>query len=299
MAAPFLLCGSAHPDLGASLAAELGVSLRASRTDSFPDGELHVRLEDEPRGEHAFVLQPTFAPVERNLIELLLLVDACRRSGATGVTAVVPYLGYARQDRRTAGGQAVGLRVMADLMAAAGVHRVVSVDVHSPSAEAASSTRFDDLSALPSLVAALGDLPRERCVVVAPDLGAVPRARRVARMLDAPTAFVHKTRLSGEEVSASGLAGEVRGRIPLVVDDMISTGGTLEAAVRLLVSHGCETPVHVAATHGLFVGSAWERLARLPIGRLCVTDTVPAPARAPVPVERVPVAPALAAALGR
>lgn len=261
---------------------------------TFPDGEIDVKVDARMRGEQVFIVQPTSAPAERHLFELCLLADACRRAGASEITAVIPYFGYARHDRRASPGGAIGARVAADLLAAAHIDRIVSVDVHCGNIEGLASARFEHVTALGLLLAAIVEWPRDRGVVVSPDLGAVKLAQRVGRALDAPVAIVHKTRLSGLAVEAQGLAGDVRDRLPLIVDDMISTGGTIEAAARAVLAAGCAQPLTVLATHGLFVGPAFERLASLPIARVLVTDSVPAAGAAPVSVERVPLAAMLA-----
>lgn len=293
-----VLSGSCHPELARSLAGELAVPLEAAEVQRFADGEIDVRVPSVVRGRHAVIVQPTSPPAERHLLELCLLADACRRSGADRVTAVIPYFGYARHDRRTHAGQAIGVRVVSDSIAAAQVDRIVSVDVHCASIEAVSSVRFDQLSALPLLLQALREWPAASGVVVAPDLGAAKLAQNVGRTLGAPVALVHKSRRGADQVEALDLLGEVRGRVPLIVDDMISTGATIDAAVAALLAAGCTPRITIAATHGLFVGSALERFARLPIARIVVTDSVPFASRDSLPVERLSLAPLLASAIG-
>jgi ribose-phosphate pyrophosphokinase len=295
---PFLLGGSAHPALLRSVAETLHAPLRQVVSSVFPDGEMHVSLEQSVRGEHVFLLQPIGMPPERHLFELMLISDACWRVGVRELTALVPYFAYARQERRAHGREAVGARLVADLLAAAHVQRVVAVDAHAPALEGFFAVPFEHLTAFPLLLGALGDLPGERGVVVAPDFGAVKLARRFADALDLPMAVVHKTRLSGSAVEVTGISGDVRGRAPLIVDDMISTGGTIEAAARALLAADCSAPIAVVATHALFVGPATERLASLPLSRVIVTDSVPAQHPMPFEVQRVPLAPLLAQAIG-
>jgi len=225
--------GSANPALAQAVANHLGVETDGCTLQRFPDGELRPQVENAC-GADVYIVQPTSPPVNEHLVELLLLVDACRRSRAGRVTAVVPYFGYARQDRRTAPGQALGSAVVADAIAAAGADRLVVVDPHTPELEAVCRIPAETLSAVPALAGALaGHLP-DGTVVVAPDLGAVKLAERYAAVLHGPVAVVRKQRGAGSAVAALDVAGDVIGRTAVIVDDMITTGATIEAAVGLL-----------------------------------------------------------------
>ena len=295
-----LFTGSANPHLAETLAAKLGTGLGALGINRFPDGELHVEIQETVRGHDVYLIQPTSPPVERHLLELLMLADAAHRAGAARLTAVIPYLGYARQDRRALGREAVGGRLIADLLAAGGLlQRIVAVDVHSPAIEGFFGVPLEHLSAVPLLVESIRSHVTDDSVIVAPDLGAAKLAERYAKPLGLPTAVVHKTRLSGSEVSVRRLTGEVRGRTPIIVDDMISTGGTIEAAVSALLSERCEPDITVVASHGLFVGPSAERLITTPVRRLIVTDSVATPVLPEFPLEVVGLATLLAQAVDR
>jgi len=295
-----LFTGSANPHLAETLAAKLGTGLGALGINRFPDGELHVEIQETVRGHDVYLIQPTSPPVERHLLELLMLADAAHRAGAARLTAVIPYLGYARQDRRASGREAVGGRLIADLLAAGGLlQRIVAVDVHSPAIEGFFGVPLEHLSAVPLLVESIRSYVTDDSVIVAPDLGAAKLAERYAKPLGLPTAVVHKTRLSGSEVSVRRLTGEVRGRTPIIVDDMISTGGTIEAAVSALLSERCEPDITVVASHGLFVGPSAERLITTPVRRLIVTDSVATPVLPEFPLEVVGLATLLAQAVDR
>jgi ribose-phosphate pyrophosphokinase len=263
-------------------------------TSLFPDGEHHVEVAEEVRGCDVYLLQPLGPPVDANLMELLLLVDACRRRGAARVTAVVPYLAYARHDRRETGREPLGARLVADLIRVSGVDRLVAVDLHSPAVEGCFNIPVEHLSAMPLLADHLARTATPGSVVVSPDLGAVKRAERYAGQLKLPVAVVHKYRMSGSQVQARSITGEVKDCAPILVDDMISTAGTIEAAVNALLEAGCARDITVVATHALLVGPAIDRLQRLPIRRLLTTDSVPMPERLPLPVEVVSIAPLLA-----
>lgn len=293
-----IVAGTAGQELAAAAARALGGQVADCAVERFPDTEVRPAV-GEVRGHDVYVIQPTGPPVNENLVELLLLLDACRRAGAERITAILPYFGYARQDRRRRPGEAVGARVVADALAAAGAQRLVVVDPHTAALEAMCPVPADMLSAVPVLARALSPLTAPDAVVVAPDLGAVQLAEHYASLLGLPVAVVRKTRVTGVTVRAEELAGDVAGRPAVIVDDMISTGATIEAAARVHLARGGAPGIAVAATHGLLVGDAVTRLGRLPLQRLLVTDTVPARA-APAPALAVaPVGGLLAEAVGR
>jgi ribose-phosphate pyrophosphokinase len=292
-----LITGSANPSLAASIAHVLGVTLCRRALERFDDGELHVEIEESVRGHDVYIIQPTSRPADEHLMELLFLADACRRAGAGRLTAVVPYFGYARQDRRASGREAVGAEVVATLIEARGFARVVALDLHAPEIEGFLRIPVEHLTATKLLAAAVHAI--RDSVIVAPDLGAVKLAERYQTCLNLPVVIIHKTRVSGAEVTLRGIIGEVKGRAPIVVDDMITTGGTIEAAVRGLLEAGCTPDVSVVATHALFVGPAVARLHALPIRQLIATNTVDTIAELPAHFEVVNVAPLIADAIGR
>jgi ribose-phosphate pyrophosphokinase len=294
-----VLSGSANPALARAVADRLGPGLAACVLERFPDGELHVEMRENVRGHSVYVVQPTSPPVEEHLFEVLLLADACRRAGASQLTAVIPYFGYARQDRRATGREPIAARVAADVIGAGGFDRVVLVDLHNAAGEAFFSIPAEHLTAVPLLGETVRSLSHEHTVLVAPDLGAAKLARRYSRILELPVATVHKTRLSGRDVRVHQLAGEVRGRTPLIVDDLVSTGATVAAAVRALLAAGCVPDVTVVVTHGLFAGPAAETLRELPIARIVTTDSVAPRADLGLPLHVVSLAPLLAEAMRR
>src|SRR5829696_3745001 len=295
---PKIFAGSANEPLAEAVAARLDLHLGSREVHVFPDGELQAELRESVRGEDIYFVQPTSPPAEKHLLELLLLADAAHRAGAARLTAVIPYLGYARQDRRASGREAVGARLVAELLAAGGlVQRVVVVDVHSPAVEGFFGIPLEHLSAVPLLVESVRNHVTENSVIVAPDLGAAKLAERYARPLGLPVAIVHKRRLSGSEVSVRSVTGDVRGHTPIIVDDMISTGGTVEAAIEVLLSGGCEPELTVVASHGLLVGPAVKRLKVGPLKRIVITDSVRTPEGLELPLEVVSLAPLLARAV--
>jgi ribose-phosphate pyrophosphokinase len=293
-----IFSGSGNPPLAAAIASALGVPLGQRRLARSPDGELRVEIQENVRARDVFLVQPTGPPLDQNLMELVFLADACRRAGANQVTAVVPYFGYARQDRSASGQQALGARLIPDLLRMAGVGRVVTVDLHTPAVESAFGIALEHVSTVNLLCGAIAPPPADS-IVVAPDMGALRLAERYGRALGLPIAIVAKVRVSDEEVVAQNVIGEVQGHKPLIVDDMIITGGTIEAALNAVIALGAVRNATVVATHGLFVGQAASRLRALPITRLLVTDsTVISPALA-LPIEVVTLAPLLTQVISR
>ncbi len=273
---PAIVCGSAHPALGERIAAAIGVAPCERTVERFPDGEMRIALREPVRGRDVYVVQPTCAPVGENLLELAMLGDAAVRAGASTVVAVVPYFGYARADRRQGEGQPLAGRLAADLIGAAGFARMIAVDLHAPAIEGFFRMPVEHLDPLPALIAALRPILPPHAVVVSPDLGGAKRADAIGRSLGLPVAIVHKQRHSGTAVSALRITGEVSGLAPVLVDDMLSTGGTIAAAIGALRDHGALEEVTVAATHGLFAAGAHARLSPS-VARFVVTDTVPPP----------------------
>lgn len=293
-----LFSGTANPALAESIAATLGVPLGACAVERFPDGEITVRLLQSVRRREVYVVQPTAPPVNDHLVELLAFADVCRRAAAARITAVVPYFGYARADRRNARREPITASMVAAVLQAAGVHHVLSVDLHTPQVEGFFQVPVDSLTATPAICEDLrGRLP-PGVVVVSPDAGRVRDATEYARLLGAPLAVILKHRESGTRTSVTHLVGEVRGRPCLIIDDMISTGGTLESSINALRQAGAGE-CRVAATHGLLVGDARERLERAGVTEVVVTDTVDVPCRDWPRLRVVSIAPMLAEAIRR
>ena len=295
-----ILSGSANQALAARVAKTLGVEIAPRILERFPDGELHIEVQESVRGCDVYLIQVTCPPVDEHFFELFLLADACRRAGASHLTAVIPYFGYARQDRRAHGREPVSTRLVADLINASGLQRVVVVDCHARAVETAFGIPVEHVSAISILADAVRPSVRKDAVVVSPDLGAVKMAEQYAKLLNLSIAIIHKSRVSGAEVTVQRIVGDVRGRQILVVDDMITTGGTVEKAITALLEAGCSSSgLKVAASHGLFVGNAAERLGKLPIENIYVSDSVPKPEGLPLPLQVSSLAPLLAETIQR
>jgi len=293
-----VVSGTSSVQLVSGVAAALPGVTEVCEVVRFPDGELRPVVADV-RGHDVYVVQSTGPPVGESIVELMLLLDACRRAGAARVTAVVPYFGYARQDRRGRSGEAVAARVVADALVSSGAQRLVVVDPHTAALEAMCSVPLEVVSAVPRMADALRDAVTARSVIVAPDFGAHKLAERYAAELGCPVVIVRKSRVSGEVVRAEGLVGDVDGCSVIIVDDMITTGGTIDAAMRLLQAHGAAGGAIVAASHGLLVGSAGERLAAAGVSRVLVTDSLTPVEHPGLAVQVRSIAGLLADAIGR
>lgn len=288
--------GTANPDLTAAITRELEVEPGACAVERFPDGELTVRLLESVRDREVYLVQPTCPPVNDHLVELLAFVDACRRSAAARITAVIPYFGYARSDKRVGRREPITAGMVATLLEAVGVTHVLTLDLHTPQIEGFFRIPVDTVSGVRVLAEALrADLP-EDAVIVSPDAGRVRLATEYAHLLDRPLAVVHKERTGGATTRVTHLVGEVRDRPCIVIDDMISTGGTLVETLAALRDAGARPESRVAATHGLLLDGAARRLAGSGAREILVTDSVPVPDPAP-PLRRVSIAPLLARAI--
>jgi ribose-phosphate pyrophosphokinase len=271
-----IFAGSAHPGLAAAIARELGATLSASAVARFPDGELLVELQDSVRGHEVFVVQPTSPPVNDHLVELLAFSDACRRAAAARVTAIVPYFGYARADKRQGRRVPITASMVADLMQSVGIQQVVTLDLHTAQIEGFFSIPVESLSARRALTEAVQPHLNPETVVVSPDTGRVPMATEYAHTLGLPVVVLHKRRESGSETVVTHVVGDVSGKACLIVDDMIATGGTLIRSIEALLAAGARPDLLIAVTHGLFVAPAREALLRYPSVRaIFVADTMP------------------------
>lgn len=292
-----LLGGSANPQLASDVARHLGITLAASEVERFPDGEVSVTIGVSIRRKEVYLLQPTAPPVDENLVELLCFADAARRSAADRITAIIPYFGYARADKRHGKRQAITARMVGDVLQAAGIEHVVTIDLHAAQIEGFFSVPVDTLTAVPLLAKALQENLDARTVVVAPDEGRVRTATDYAERLRKPLVIMHKQRASGTETAVTRIVGDVDDRPCIVIDDMIATGGTLETVCDALLDAGARPDITIAATHGLLLGGAREKLDRQEVRRIIVTDTVVSPHPDWDKLEVVSVAPLLASAV--
>ncbi|MEW6734866.1 MAG: ribose-phosphate pyrophosphokinase [Acidobacteriota bacterium] len=293
-----LLAGRAHPDLVKAIADELGLKPGACAIERFPDGEVSIKLLETVRHKEVFIVQPTSPPVNENLVELLVLVDACRRASAKHITAVVPYFGYARMDKRH-GREPIAARMVADLMQNVGVDHAITIDLHAAQIEGFFHIPVDNLTAVPVLCNALRDRLPKDFVVVSPDAGAMKMATEYAHRLGASVILIHKRRESGSKTHVTHLVGDVSGRGCLIVDDMISTGGTIAESIEVLLVAGARPEIIVAVTHGLFLTGTREKLDHESVSTIFTTDTMPMREQNWPKLQVVSVAPVIASAIKR
>ena len=277
-----LYSGRSHPALAEEIAAHLGVELGDPNLADFPSGEIHGKFGESVRGTDVFIVQTHCqtpgSSINDSILEQLIMIDAAKRGSAKRITAVCPFFGYGRQDRKAGGREPITAKLVADLLGTAGANRVVSVDLHSGQIQGFFDGPVDHLTAMPVLVDYLRDHGDEDMVIVAPDAGRIKVAERFSQHLHADLAFVHKRRPRGKpsEVEARSVIGDVDGRRCVVIDDMIDTGGTICAAADILVAHGA-VEVWAMATHPVLSDPAIDRLKNAPIARIVVTDTLPLP----------------------
>jgi ribose-phosphate pyrophosphokinase len=271
-----LFSGRSHPALAHEIAAHLGVQLGEANLREFANGEIHCRYGSSVRGTDVFIVQTHCGPVNDTIVEQLIMIDAAKRASAKRITAVCPYYGYSRQDRKATGREPITAKLVADMLQTAGADRVVSVDLHSGQIQGFFDLPFDHLTAMPVLVDQLRRRGVDDLVVVAPDAGRVKVAERYSQQLGTDLALVHKRRPRGSanQVEALQVVGDVEGRHCVLIDDMIDTAGTICAAAELLADRGA-ADVWAMATHALLSDPAVERLAKSPISRVVVTNTLP------------------------
>lgn len=269
-----IFSGTSNPELAGAVARYMNMELGKAEISCFPDGEKLIKLESDVRGRDVYVIQSTCTPVDVNVMELLIFLDCLKRASAARITAVIPYFGYARQDRKDAGRVPVTAKLLANIITSAGANRVLSLDLHAQQIQGFFDIPLDHLSAEPVLVQYLREKRIPDLTVVAPDVGNMKTASRYATALNAELAIIHKRRLTGQEVICEEMIGSVEGRNVVMVDDMISTAGTITGAAEMVKKRGAKKVV-VGATHGVFAGPAIGRLEAAPIDEVFVTDTIP------------------------
>jgi ribose-phosphate pyrophosphokinase len=269
-----IFTGSSNPTLAGKVCKYLRIVLGGAEISTFPDGEKIIRVEDDVRGRDCFVVQSTCVPVSEHLVELLIFLDCLRRASAQRVTAVIPYFGYARQDRKDEGRVPITAKLVANLIATAGANRVLAIDLHAHQLQGFFDIPVDHLTGELVLSSYFRDQKISNLTVVSPDVGNIKIASRYAAHLGGELAIVHKKRIDGNKVEAQKVIGEVKDRNVLMCDDMIATAGTVCSAATLLKEHGAKN-VYVGATHGVFASQAMDRLAKAPIDQIVVTDTIP------------------------
>ena len=296
-----LFTGNANRPLAQEIADELGIELGHAVVSTFKDGEIRVRILENIRGHDVFIIQPTCNPVNLHLMELLILIDAAKRASVERITAVIPYYGYARQERKTAGREPISAKLVANLITVAGADRVLTVDLHAPAIEGFFDIPVDHLRAGPILAKYFAKHCEAPFAVAAPDEGAVERALKLqaSLMCDASLAVLVKHRPEPDQAEVVGMVGDVKGRTVILIDDIVSTGGTLIESAEYLLRAGA-VAVYAGAIHPVFAGDAARRLSESPLSRVVVTNTIPVPQAAlNDKIVVLSVAPMLAEAIKR
>lgn len=268
-----ILTGTSNPELAAAICNHLGCRLTPTMCETFSDGEIRIEIGDNVRGDDVFVIQPTCAPVNFSLMQLCLMLDALKRASAGRVTAVVPYYGYSRQDRKVSPRAPISAKMVADFLTAAGMHRLVTVDLHAGQIQGFFNLPVDNLFAQPVILDHIRQISND-LVIVSPDAGGVERARSYAKRLGAGLAIVDKRRDKPNQATAMHVIGDVEGKAAIVIDDMIDTAGTMVAAGRVLMENGARE-VMAATTHPVLSGPAIERLTNSDFSQVIITDTIP------------------------
>lgn len=268
-----IFTGRANSQLAQRIAEYMGISLGSMRISSFSDGETYVKVDENIRGRDVFLVQPTHPPVNENLMELLIMIDACQRASAKRITAVIPYYGYARQDRKDKPRVPITAKLVANLITTAGADRVLTIDLHVDQIQGFFDIKVDHLFAIPVVVDYFREKNLANLVVLSPDVGGLRRARAYARVLRVPLAIVDKRRPIANEAESIHIVGRVKGKQVLIVDDMVDTGGTLLAATDILLENGADT-VYAACTHPVLSGNTLQKLKESSLKEIVVTDTI-------------------------
>ncbi len=270
-----IFTGNAHPELAQEIVDFLGMELSKAKVSKFKDGEVRLEINESVRGNNVFIIQPTCAPVNENLMELLIMVDAIRRASAKSITTVIPYYGYARQERKQKPREPISAKLVANLLTAAGADRMVTIDLHTSSIQGFFDIPVDHMPAVPLLANYYREKQLENVVVVSPDIGGVTRARNLAERLNCNLAIIDKRRPEPNKSEIMGIIGDVRGKNVIIVDDMIDTAGTITNAANFLSDQAGANEVYACCTHAVFTPPAVERIQQSSIKEMLITNTIP------------------------
>jgi len=295
-----IFTGRANPEIAEDIASHLGGNLGTLQIKNFSDGEIYVRIKESIRGDDVFVVQTLCDPVNKNIMELLIMLDAFKRASANSITAVIPYYAYARQDRKTSGREAISAKLIADLLTTAGATRILAVDLHTGQLQGFFNILVDHVSVAPVLIEFIRrkGFPSDEMVMVSPDAGGVERARRFAEKLDCSLAIVDKRRLGHNVAQVEHIIGDVKGKYAFLIDDMIDTAGTITEAAKLILKEGAKE-VYACASHPVLSGPAMERLDKSPVKEIIVANTMPLRSNASKKVTQLSIAPLIAEAISR
>lgn len=293
-----IFTGNSNPELAKKICHYLGTSLCAATVKSFPDGETFVRIDENIRGADVFIIQSTCNPANQHLMELFIMIDAARRASAKRITAVIPFYGYARQDRKDQPRVPITSKLVANLLVSAGANRILTIDLHAQQIQGFFDIPVDHLYASPVLFQYLKDLDRNNLTLFSPDVGGMKMASAYANLLKVPLGFIAKRRTDAETVEAVSLVGETEGRDILLIDDMTETAGTLCAAAKLLKKNGAKS-VMAAVSHGVLNDRGYERINKGLLNQLITTDSTPVEQREGMPITVLSVAELLGEGINR
>ena len=269
-----LFTGNANPELAREIAEYIGTKLGDAQVKHFSDGEISIMIDESVRGDDVYIIQPTCTPVNDNMMELLIMIDAVRRASAKRITAVLPYYGYARQDRKSRGREPITAKLVANLITQAGARRVLAMDLHAQQIQGFFDIPLDNLMGLPILADYYKHKDTENLVVVSPDMGGVARARNLAEQIGVPLAIIDKRRPRPNVSEVMNIIGDIEGKEVILVDDMIETAGTITNGAQALIDRGAKC-VDACCTHAVLSGPAIERIEKSPIQELVTTNTIP------------------------
>ncbi len=269
-----IFSGNSNPGLTRKITDYLGKPPCSGKVKTFSDGEIQIEIHENVRAKDVFILQSTCSPVNHNLVELLLMIDAVKRASARRITAVIPYFGYARQDKKVAPRVPISAKLVADMLTVAGANRVITMDLHAGQIQGFFSIPVDNLFAAKVLIRYIRETFRGELVIVSPDAGGAERARAFAKRLNAGLAIVDKRRDAPNQATAMAVIGDVKGKVTIILDDMVDTAGTLTEATSALIDHGAQE-VHACCSHPVLSGPAVERIRNSSLKQLVVTDTIP------------------------
>lgn len=294
-----LFSGTAHTELAEDIGAQLGLVIGKTTIKRFSDGECYVRFEESVRGIDAFVIQPTCPDVDKNIMELLIMLDALKRASASRITAVIPYYGYACQEKKDAPREAITAKLVADILTTSGADRVITIDLHAGAIQGFFNIPVDHLTAIPLFANYFISKGLDDIIFVSPDEGRAKHTRQISSRVGAPIAVCYKFHPDHMETTISHLAGDVKDKIPVLTEDMIRTGGSINECVDTLLAHGCKPEIYVAATHGLFTGKCFELLSRPEIKEVITLDTIPRKINCPEKFKTIKCSSILADAINR
>jgi ribose-phosphate pyrophosphokinase len=267
--------GTSHPELSKKIASYLGHELAQINISRFSGGEIYARILENIRGMNAYVIQTCTQKVNEDLMELFIIIDALKRASAKSITAVIPHFGYARQDKKSASREPISARLIADLLTTAGIDRIITMDLHSDQIQGFFNLPLDHLTAMPTLANYIKEKKLKNPVVVAPDTGRAKTAKKMSDRIGAPLVILHKTRPEHQKAEIMHIVGDVQGKTPVIIDDMIDTAGTATRGVDTLRKNGCIDEIYFVATHGIFAGPAVEKMNAAKFAEVIVTDTLP------------------------